>query len=459
MNNKLAVAASLLVALVFTVVLLLSAGVKGGKTEKPVKPEKTDISEQAVSVPVSESAADMPQPQLEKPVQAAADTNAESKRKASGPAAVSVLGYAVGEVMPCVMDVPAEKVPVQTVSFIACGDNLVHSSVYSDAQTLAAGTEKEYNFLPMYDNVADIIQNADLAFINQETPFGGSSRPISGYPLFNTPEQMGDDLITLGFDIIGLANNHMLDSTAKGYENTIDFWNSKDGVTAIGGYKNKEDFENIRVIEKNGIKIALLAYTYSTNGLKLPQGSELVIPLYDDETIDRQTKKAKSLADVVIVSIHWGVEDQFKPNAEQKRKAKLMADNGVDVIIGHHPHVLQPLEWIDRADGGKTLCMYSLGNFLSGMMYSRNMVGGILGFDLCKAPNGVSVDNVCFIPTVSQYNKNVRGFKIYRFSEYTEALEKAHGAHKFDSGMSMKSMRKIIDNAIPKKFLTEDFYQ
>lgn len=459
MNNKLAVAASLLVALVFTVVLLLSAGGKGGKTEKPVKPEKTDISEQAVSVPVSESAADMPQPQLEKPVQAAADTNAESKRKASGSAAVSVLGYAVGEVMPCVMDVPAEKVPVQTVSFIACGDNLVHSSVYSDAQTLAAGTEKEYNFLPMYDNVADIIQNADLAFINQETPFGGSSRPISGYPLFNTPEQMGDDLITLGFDIIGLANNHMLDSTAKGYENTIDFWNSKDGVTAIGGYKNKEDFENIRVIEKNGIKIALLAYTYSTNGLKLPQGSELVIPLYDDETIDRQTKKAKSLADVVIVSIHWGVEDQFKPNAEQKRKAKLMADNGVDVIIGHHPHVLQPLEWIDRADGGKTLCMYSLGNFLSGMMYSRNMVGGILGFDLCKAPNGVSVDNVCFIPTVSQYNKNVRGFKIYRFSEYTEALEKAHGAHKFDSGMSMKSMRKIIDNAIPKKFLTEDFYQ
>ena len=459
MNNKLAVAASLLVALVFTVVLLLSAGGKGGKTEKPVKPEKTDISEQAVSVPVSESAADMPQPQLEKPVQAAADTNAESKRKASGSAAVSVLGYAVGEVMPCVMDVPAEKVPVQTVSFIACGDNLVHSSVYSDAQTLAAGTDKEYNFLPMYDNVADIIQNADLAFINQETPFGGSSRPISGYPLFNTPEQMGDDLITLGFDIIGLANNHMLDSTAKGYENTIDFWNSKDGVTAIGGYKNKEDFENIRVIEKNGIKIALLAYTYSTNGLKLPQGSELVIPLYDDETIDRQTKKAKSLADVVIVSIHWGVEDQFKPNAEQKRKAKLMADNGVDVIIGHHPHVLQPLEWIDRAAGGKTLCMSSLGNFLSGMMYSRNMVGGILGFDLCKAPNGVSVDNVCFIPTVSQYNKNVRGFKIYRFSEYTEALEKAHGAHKFDSGMSMKSMRKIIDNAIPKKFLTEDFYQ
>lgn len=258
MNNKLAVAASLLVALVFTVVLLLSAGGKGGKTEKPVKTEKPDAPEQTVSAPISENPEHTAKPQPEKPVSADTAAKPEKTHAKSGSAAVSVLGYAFGEVVPCVTDIPAEKVPVQTVSFIACGDNLVHSSVYSDAKTLAAGTDKEYNFLPMYDNVADLIQNADLAFINQETPFGGSSRPISGYPLFNTPEQMGDDLITLGFDIVGLANNHMLDSTAKGYENTINYWNSKDGVTAIGGYKNKEDFENIRVIEKNGIKIALL---------------------------------------------------------------------------------------------------------------------------------------------------------------------------------------------------------
>ena len=455
MKNKLAVAASLLVALVFTVVLLLSAGGKGDKAEKPVKPNKPDTT---VSVPVSENSADTAEPKTEQPTQVVTDIKAENKRTKSDSAALSVLGYAFGEVSACVTDTPAEKVPVTTVSFIACGDNLVHSSVYSDAKTLAAGTDKEYNFIPMYDNVADVIKNADLAFINQETPFGGSSRPISGYPMFNTPEQMGDDLVELGFDIIGLANNHMLDSTSKGYENTIDYWSKWENVTAIGGYKNKEDFENIRIVEKNGIKIALLAYTYGTNGLTLPKGSELVIPLYDDETLDRQTKKAREMADCVIVSIHWGVEDNFKPNTDQKRKAKLMADNGVDVIIGHHPHVLQPLEWIDRADGGKTLCMYSLGNFLSGMMYSRNMVGGILGFDISKAPNGVSIDNAYFIPTVCQYNNKVRGFKIYRFSEYTDALEQAHGAHKFDSSMSMKSMRKIIDNAIPKEFLTEDFY-
>lgn len=453
MNNKLAVAASLLVALVFTVVLLLTH--TGKDTNKPEKPVSVPVSETDASETVKPEKTDNTENLSQKGQPETVRPENEEKSKKS---AVSVLGYAFGAVSECIGDVPAEKVPVTTVSFIACGDNLIHSSVYSDAKTLAAGTDKEYNFLPMYDRVADVIQNADLAFVNQETPFGGTSRPYSGYPLFNTPDQMGDDLVTLGFDIVGIANNHMLDSTSKGYERTIDYWNNKEGAMQIGGYKNKEDFENIRVIEKNGIKIALLAYTYGTNGLKLPQGSELVIPLYDDETLDRQTKKARELADCVIVSIHWGVEDSFKPNTDQKRKAQLMADNGVDVIIGHHPHVLQTMTWLDRADGGKTLCMYSLGNFLSGMMYSRNMVGGIMGFDISKAPNGVSIDNAYFIPTVCQYNKSVRGFKIYRFSEYTEELQAAHGAHKFDSGMSMNSMRKIIDNAIPKEFLTENFY-
>lgn len=355
-------------------------------------------------------------------------------------------------------DEPMKELPRKKVSFVACGDNLIHSSVYTDASDLASGTEKEYNFVPMYENIADIIEEADLAFINQETPFGGDTRPISGYPQFNTPDQMGYDLSEIGFDIIGLANNHMLDCGSKGYKRTIDFWENMDGMIYVGGYKNKDDYDNIRIIESDGIKIAFLAYTYGTNGLSLPSGSELVLPLYNDSDIDRQTKLAREMADCVIVSIHWGAEDSFTPSSTQKKKAEIMINNGVDVILGHHPHVLQNLEWADRPDGGKTLVMYSLGNFLSGMMYSRNMVGGILGFDIVKAPNGTTVEDVSFIPTVSHYNKSVREFKIYRFSEYTEDLEKEHGAHKFDSAMSLKNMRKMIENEIPKEFLTEDFY-
>ena len=359
-----------------------------------------------------------------------------------------------------VSDIPAESIKTSRVSFVACGDNLIHTSIYTDAKTLAEGTSKEYNFLPMYENVTDIIQSADLAFINQETPFGGEVKPISGYPMFNTPDQMGYDIKELGFDVVGLANNHMLDSYSKGYERTIDFWENMDGVLGVGGYKNKEDYENIRILEKNGIKIAFLAYTYGTNGLTLPKNSQLVIPLYNDEDIDRQTKKAREIADCVIVSIHWGTEDHFTPGAEQKKKAQIMVDNGVDVILGHHPHVLQDLKWIDRPDGGKTLCIYSLGNFLSGMMYSRNMVGGFLGFDIVKnlGSDGVYIENASFIPTISHYNYDVREFKIYRFSEYTEELENAHGAHKFDNKMSMEYMRNIINNEIPSEFLIEDFY-
>ena len=360
-----------------------------------------------------------------------------------------------------VSDEPAEPIKRNTVSFVACGDNLVHGSVYTDAKNLAKGSNKEYNFLPMFENVTDIIRDADIAFINQETPFGGDVKPISGYPMFNTPDQMGYDIIELGFDVVGMANNHMLDSYSAGYKRTIEFWENTN-VLAIGGYKDKKDYENIRIIEKEGIKIAFLAYTYGTNGLTLPKGSELVIPLYNDVDIDRQTKKARELADCVIVSIHWGTEDHFKPGEEQKRKTQIMVNNGVDVILGHHPHVLQDLMWIDRPDGRKTLCIYSLGNLLSGMMYSRNMVGGFLGFDIIKdlGGNGVTIENASFIPTMCHYLHNTQAyaFKLYRFSDYTEKLQKAHGAHKFDDQMSMNYMRGIIDREIPKEFLIEDFY-
>ena len=137
-----------------------------------------------------------------------------------------------------------------------------------------------------------------------------------------------------------------------------------------------------------------------------------------------------------------------------------MVNNGVDVIIGTHPHVLQPMMWKQRPDGGKTLVMYSLGNFLSGMLYVRNMVGGIAGFDIIKAGDKAFVTSPYFIPTVCQYNTAWRGFKIYKFSEYTDQLFSQHRTNRIsDSGKSINYMRKIIDDAIPDEFLIEDFYR
>lgn len=359
--------------------------------------------------------------------------------------------------------VVSEKPPFQKISFVAVGDNIVHSSVYTDAKELAQGTDKEYNFVPMFENVADIISGADIAYINQESPFAGKEKTYSGYPMFNSPDQVGYDLMEIGFDVINLANNHMLDRYAAGYKRTIDFWKEQEGMTYIGGYENEEDYNDIRIVEKDGISIAFLSYTYGTNGVNLDRDSEMIIPLCDEAgtaEIDRQTKLAREKADIVMVSIHWGYEDWFEPSDLQERQMQVMVNNGVDVIIGTHPHVLQPMLWKDRPDGGRTLVMYSLGNFLSGMLYLRNMVGGIAGFDIVKAGDEVFVQNPYFIPTVCQYDTSWRGFKIYKFSEYTQELLKEHRTQRVsDTGKSLEYMRNIIDNAIPNEFLKEDFYR
>lgn len=357
----------------------------------------------------------------------------------------------------------SQKPPFNKVSFIAVGDNIVHSTVLADAADNAKGTDEEYDFKPAFENVADIIAGADLAYINQESPFAGKERSYTGYPMFNSPDKVGYDLMELGFDIINLANNHMLDRYAAGYKRTVDFWKQQENVTYIGGYENEEDYNNIRVIEKNGISIALLSYTYGTNGINLDRGSQMVIPLCDDggtSEIDRQTKIARDLADIVMVSVHWGYEDWFEPSDLQEKQMQVMVDNGVDVIIGTHPHVLQPMVWKERPDGGRTLVIYSLGNFLSGMLYVRNMVGGIAGFDIVKAGDEAFISSPYFIPTVCHYNTSWRKFKIYRFSEYTPELFSQHRTVRIsDPGKSIDYMRSIIDKTIPNEFLIEDFYR
>lgn len=191
----------------------------------------------------------------------------------------------------------------------------------------------------------------------------GDGYELSYYPMFNSPQDVGYDLQELGFDVVGIANNHMLDKGAKGLEKTIAFWKNMEGVLLIGGYDSREDYDTVRVLEKNGIKIAFLAYTYGTNGLTKAASSPVVIPYINEDDITRQVAAAKNAADAVIVSVHWGDEGSFKPNDAQKRTAQLFADCGVTAIIGHHPHVIQPVEWITGKNGNKTLCVYSLGNF------------------------------------------------------------------------------------------------
>lgn len=353
---------------------------------------------------------------------------------------------------------PTPKTPVTTkVSFVGCGDNIIYKGNVIDAKALSLDGGRQYNFKPMYENVYETVKNADIAFINQETVMCGEGYELSYYPTFNSPRDVGYDLLEVGYDVINIANNHMLDKGSEGLLRTIEFWNSMDCLM-IGGYENETDFDSPRILEKNGIKIAFLSYTYDTNGFKVSKSSEIKIPYIEDEDIKRQVELAKANADFVAVSVHWGEEGHMTPSDEQRRVARLMADLGVDVILGHHPHVIQPVEWIDGVNGNRTLCVYSLGNFAAEQAYDYNMVGGMIMFDIVKTDDQKPyIENVVFNPTVFHYNSNFRGNKVYFMQDYTPELAARHGVSGYyKNSLYYDRLLKYAKDTISAEFLPED---
>lgn len=380
----------------------------------------------------------------------------------------------------------------KVISFLACPDNIIHPSVYYHALQTAAknnGVEPdysnlqtaEYEFSHIYDNIAAMIAAADISYINVETLIGGNENPIYGYPTFNSPEAAGETLLDLGFDIFNLAHNHMLDSGNDKYLINCDrFFTERGGVT-LGYYENREDTNNIVIYEHEGVKIAFLAFTYSTNGIGLSSSAATYIPYINTELMQKQMRLAKQQADLVFVSMHWGDEDSFTPNYAQRSAAQTLVDEGADVIIGMHPHVIQESKWIEREDGSRCFLTYSLGNLLSGMYGGKNALGSLLSLDIICEP-GLSpyVDNVQIIPTVCHYEKETsvnyemdtgfRQFKIYLLEDYTAELAAAHGCHQnkgkissfdnqLDGNFSLETLYSKVRTIIPAEFLPESIRQ
>lgn len=351
------------------------------------------------------------------------------------------------------------------VSFLAAGDNIIYMGQIREAAAYAkySDSDAEFDFKNQYRNVSNIIENYDIAFINQETLMAGEYFGYSAYPDFNSPRDLGRDLVSLGFDIVNIATNHMLDMQRSGLKSTIDFWKSQD-VMMVGGYYDKEDFMNIRIIERNGIKIAAVGFTYDKRVAKY--GADPVsddktpfVPFIYDEDIVSWIKKADDLADFVVVSIHWGKEYVQTPSDEQRRLAELISDSGGDVILGHHTHSLQPIEWVEGKNGNKTLCFYSLGNFISQSDEEVSMVGGIATFDIIKNErDGIYVDNIVFMPTVTDYRKSFKENTIYFLENYSDELCSTHYINRyFHKHIDMKMLCGFVFNVIDKKYLSESF--
>jgi len=335
---------------------------------------------------------------------------------------------------------------ISHVSIIAVGDNLISDSVTH------CGLESDgsYNFAELFEMLKSDIEAADMAIINQETILGGPDFAYSGYPNFNNPYEIGDAIIDAGFDVVLHATNHTYDMGLKGIENCMAYWEQHPQITVLGMNKTPEAQNEIPLVEKNGITFAILNYTYSLNGYILPDGSEHMVNLIDEDKIRSDIERAEELADFTIVCPHWGVEYTHQPIGEQWDLAEMMAEAGADLIIGTHPHVLESIDWVEGENGNKALCYFSLGNYTSSQDKVSTMLGGMAKLTITKHNDEVYIEEGAgIVPIVTHYIWGTgRLTKTYKLTEYTEELAAQHSIHSVASGFTVDKLNEIAQEVV-----------
>lgn len=363
-------------------------------------------------------------------------------------------------------DIKEEVKENDKISLIMVGDNLIHDKIYKEARKNA--NYNGYDFKPMYENIKKIVSNYDIGYYNQETILGGSDIGVSSYPAFNSPYEVGNDMIDAGFNLVSLATNHTLDRGEKAVLSSRNYWNNKSNVLAVGSYSSTEERNEVHVEEANGITYTMLNYTYGTNGIRVPSGKEYLVNVWPTDTdninnpdvdtkyqeykntVKEDIDRVRDKVDVLIVAMHWGVEYTHEPTRYEKDMAQFLSDNGVDVIIGTHPHVIQPVTYIND-----TLVIYSLGNLISAQYQNQDtctnykcMVGAMTGFKITKTVKGndktIKISDVS-TELIYTYYKNWRNFKVVPFSnekikDYLPSYMKTYETYKtviqkYDSNM------------------------
>lgn len=302
------------------------------------------------------------------------------------------------------------------VSMAMVGDALIHATVYLTANRYA--NYNGYDFKPMLKYTKELIQDYDLAYYNQETILGGKELGLSTYPLFNSPYEVGDAFIDAGFNLVSLATNHTLDKGERGILNSRAYWNKQENVVAAGSYSSNEERDKIIVSEKNGLTYAFLSYTTYTNGLIVPKGKEYLVNVYDKEKVKKDVEAYKDKVDVIMVAMHWGTEYVSYPTTAQKEIANYLASLGVNLIIGTHPHVIEPIEYIDD-----TLVIYSLGNFVSSQVGVERLTGLMASLDIIKeeyhGETKITFDN---IEGTLLYTDRNNGYIVYPYHKLTNNI-------------------------------------
>lgn len=313
-----------------------------------------------------------------------------------------------------------EKKPKEyEAKMIMVGDALIHSSVYMDAEK----NDGSYDFKPMLKYIKPIVSKYDLKYYNQETILGGKELGYSTYPQFNSPKEVGDAFLDVGFNLVSLANNHTMDKGEVGVLNSVNYWKNKKNVVYSGQWSSWDERNEVHVYKVNGISYAFFSYTTWTNGLETPSGKEYLNNIYSDVKAANDIAKVRDLVDVVIVAMHWGTEYSLGISSSQEYIANYLAGLGVDLIIGSHPHVVEPVEYIND---GRTFVIYSLGNFISAQVGMDRLTGLMMEVTIKKTVNvddtvTISIENPKAELTYT-HTDNYTNFRVYPYAKLDNTL-------------------------------------
>lgn len=335
------------------------------------------------------------------------------------------------------------------ISLVMVGDILLHTPV-SDSGLMEDGS---YNYSHLFKNVKKDIEGADIALVNQEVILGGIELGLSGYPAFNGAYEVGDALVEAGFDVVLHATNHTLDKGRKGILNCINYWkNSHQDIDVVGINESQEEQNKICVKEINGIKIAILNYTYGTNGISLPSDMPYCVNLLDSEKIAKDMTIAKQISDFIVVCPHWGIEYTHNETREQEKWAEYFTELGANLIIGTHPHVIEPVKWVESPNGNKALVYYSIGNFINatsdyGRGVADRMVGAMANVIIARDSDGdIYIKDYSAIPLVTHMVSGIGQITTYKLSDYSEELAAQNEIIERDSIFSLQYCKELCDS-------------
>lgn len=322
-------------------------------------------------------------------------------------------------------------IPMETnsnkITLAATGDVLLHERLYNKAKK---SDGSGYDFSDLLQEAGPLFSKGDIKIVNQESIIGGEELGLSDYPKFNSPVEIGYQLKDFGVDIVNLANNHVLDKGEEGILKSIDNWN-KIGLPYVGAYNSQRDKETLRIFHKNGLRVCFLSYTKRMAGVRIPKGKEYLVDSFEDANVSRAVKRIKSirtnnLADVIVVSIHYGKEYFMLPTNDQIEMTNKLSEAGADVILGHHPHVLQPPRYLVNSRGQESFAIYSLGNFYSGQLGLYRQIGGYLTIDIEKPSSGknsfLKVSNPTFKLTFVD-TTDKKDYKLYLLEDVVKNQE------------------------------------